>query len=90
MHWIKQVLDTHLANASYHAFVFGSQANKLSLSRSDIDIGIVADEGITSWQLSKIITDIELLPMLYKIDLVNFEETDEQFKSVALQNIEKL
>jgi predicted nucleotidyltransferase len=88
--WIKQVLDTHLVNASYQAFVFGSQANKVSLSRSDIDIGVMVDGGVNSIQLSRIMADIEELPMLYKIDLVNFNEVDEQFKLVALQNIERL
>ncbi|MGZ3778707.1 MAG: nucleotidyltransferase domain-containing protein [Mucilaginibacter sp.] len=88
--WIKQVLDKNLSGISYSAFIFGSQANRTSLIRSDIDIGIVADAEITSWQLSKIIGDIEQLPMLYKIDLVDFREVDDKFKSVALQNTERL
>jgi DNA polymerase sigma len=88
--WIKEVLDKNLSGISYHAFVFGSQANKISLSRSDIDVGIMADDVIPSWQLSNIIGDIEELPMLYKIDVVDFKEVDDQFKEVALQNIERL
>ncbi|MDB5141837.1 MAG: polymerase beta domain protein region [Mucilaginibacter sp.] len=88
--WIKEVLDKNLSDISYHAFVFGSQANKMSLSRSDIDVGITSNDAITSLQLSNIYADIEELPMLYKIDLVNFKEVDDQFKSVALKNVEIL
>jgi predicted nucleotidyltransferase len=88
--WIKEVLDKNLSGISYHAFVFGSQANKMSLSRSDIDVGITSNDAITSLQLSNIYADIEELPMLYKIDLVNFKEVDDQFKSVALKNVEML
>jgi len=87
--WLKEILDKNLSGVSYHAFIFGSQANKASLIRSDIDVGIIAD-GITSYQLSKINAAIEELPMLYKIDLVNFNEVDARFKSVALKNIESI
>jgi predicted nucleotidyltransferase len=88
--WIKEVLDKNLSGISYDAFIFGSQANKHVLSRSDIDVGIMSDTTIASWQLSNIIGDIEQLPMLYRIDLVDFREVDDQFKSVALQNTERL
>lgn len=90
--WIKKLLDEHLSGISYNAFIFGSQANKTVLSRADIDIGIIAADGdkITHHQLAKINAAIEELPMLYKIDLVNFNEVDLQFKTVALKNIETL
>ena len=87
---IKEVLDKNLYGTSYHAFIFGSQANKTVLKRSDIDIGITSDDTITSLQLSSIYADIEELPMLYKIDLVDFREVDDTFKSVALKNVEML
>ncbi|HEY8782374.1 MAG TPA: nucleotidyltransferase domain-containing protein [Mucilaginibacter sp.] len=90
INWLKEILDKNLSGVSYDAFIFGSQANKTSLSRSDIDVGFIADEGMTSQQLSKISVDIENLPMLFNIDLVNFNEVDAQFKSVALKNIERL
>ncbi|MDB4902787.1 MAG: polymerase beta domain protein region [Mucilaginibacter sp.] len=88
--WLKEILAKNLSGVSYNAFIFGSQANKTSLSRSDIDLGIVTDDKLTLQQLSKISADIEELPMLYKIDLVNFNEVDSRFKSVALKNVEKL
>jgi DNA polymerase sigma len=62
--WIKEVIDKNLSGISYNAFIFGSQANKISLSRSDIDVGIMTDDTITSFQLSNINADIEQLPIL--------------------------
>ena len=88
--WIKEILNKNLTGISYSAFIFGSQANKASLSRSDIDIGIIAVDKITPHQLSEINGDIENLPMLYNIDLVDFNEVDAKFKSVALKNVEML
>lgn len=88
--WLREILNKNLFGVSYSAFIFGSQANKTFLTRSDIDIGIITDSKLTNHQLSKITADIENLPMLYNIDLVNFNEVDAQFKSIALKNIERL
>jgi DNA polymerase sigma len=90
IYWLKEILDKNLSGISYDAFIFGSQANKTSLRRSDIDVGIMADDKITSYQLSTINAAIEELPMLYKIDLVDFNQVDAQFKLIALKNIERL
>ncbi|MGZ3874652.1 MAG: nucleotidyltransferase domain-containing protein [Mucilaginibacter sp.] len=89
LNWIKETIDENLSGKSYEAFVFGSQANQPVLSRSDIDIGILADE-ITSEQIARISAGIEELPTLYKIDLVNFNEVDESFKNIAFKNLERI
>ncbi len=88
--WLKQVLEKNLSGVSFNAFIFGSQANKATLSRSDIDLGIKSDTEITNVQLAGILSDLEQLPMLYKIDLVNFNLVDEKFSYIALQNCESL
>ena len=88
--WLKEILSKNLSGLSYRAFIFGSQANRAELIRSDIDLGIIADGEISNLQLSNIQIAIEKLPMLYKIDLVNFKDVDEQFKAVALKNVEAL
>ena len=90
MLWIKEVLEKNFSGIPYCTFVFGSQANKALLKRSDIDVGIIAENKITPQQLSKISAEIEDLPMLYKVDLVNFEDTDSGFRAIAIQNIELL
>jgi predicted nucleotidyltransferase len=87
--WIKEIIQKNMSG-KYSAFIFGSQANSGQLKRSDIDIGIIADVPISVQQLCSINEAIEQLPMLYKIDVVNFNEADEKFKTVALRNIELL
>jgi predicted nucleotidyltransferase len=88
--WLKTVLEENLRDVSYRAFIFGSQANKVELIRSDIDLGILSDNSISPINLVRINNAIEDLPMLYKVDLVDFNEVDEKFKTVALKNIEWL
>ncbi len=89
-YWLKEILEANLTGINYRAFIFGSQANLTELRRSDIDLGILGDEPIPTQQLSKINEAIENLPMLYNIDLVDFNEVDERFKAVALRNVEWL
>jgi predicted nucleotidyltransferase len=90
MAWLKAILNKNLSGFAYKAFIFGSQANLTVLRRSDIDIGIMAENKIPDPIMAKIFAEIEELPMLFNIDVVDFNEVDEKFKSVALQNIEQL
>jgi predicted nucleotidyltransferase len=88
--WLKEVLEENLRDVSYRAFIFGSQANKQVLIRSDIDVGILAAGAISPIYLTRINNAIEDLPMLYKIDLVDFNDVDDKFRAVALKNVEWL
>jgi predicted nucleotidyltransferase len=88
--WLKAAISENLCGFTYKAFIFGSQANKSALKRSDIDVGIISDEEIPAYKLSKINEAIENLPMLFKVDLVNFKEVDKKFSSIAMQNVEWL
>ncbi len=90
MGWLKQILDKNLSRFAFNAFIFGSQANLPVLKRADIDIGIIADQKIPTHLMARISADIEELPMLFNIDLVDFYEVDDRFRSIALQNIEQL
>lgn len=88
--WLKKTIEDNLQGISYRAFIFGSQANQTDLSRSDIDVGILAANAIPDTNIVRINNAIEDLPMLYKIDLVDFNNVEEKFKLVALKNVEWL
>jgi len=50
----------------------------------------MTDEKIPDLIMFRILGEIEELPMLYYIDLVDFYDVGPKFKEVALQNIEPL
>ncbi len=87
---IRGVLDQHLAGTAYRAFLFGSQANQPELKRSDIDVGIWPEATLSGSTLGAILMDLEELPMLYPVDVVDFSRARESFRQVALQNTEPL
>ncbi len=75
---------------SYQVFFFGSRVRGINFPRADIDIGIEGPRPIPSGVFLEIQEEIENLPTLYKIDIVDFREVSEKFKKVALQYVEAI
>ncbi len=66
---IKKVISN---NTKYHFLLFGSRARGNYKNTSDIDIAIVGN--LTSAEKYKIMNEMDLLDIIYKIDLVFIDE----------------
>ena len=66
---IKKVISN---NTKYHFLLFGSRARGNYKKTSDIDIAIVGN--LTSAEKYKIMKEMALLAIIYKIDLVVIDE----------------
>ena len=71
-------------------FVFGSRATGRSVTRSDIDLGIDLAHPIAPEVLAAIRDAFDDLPILQRVDVVDFSSVDGTFKTVALQQIKSL
>ena len=71
-------------------FLFGSQATGRAGSRSDIDLGIDLGHAIAPEVLTALREAFDELPIMQKVDVVDFFGVDEAFKAVALQEIASL
>ena len=69
----------------YRLFLFGSRAKGTGSDKSDIDIGVISNTRITGRQLLKIQEKLEQIPTLLKIDIVDFNSVDDEFKKIALK-----
>jgi len=87
---IVEIIKRQLNLPHYKVFLFGSQANKKADERSDLDIGIEASSPLPPHVLAKIREELDQLPVIQKIDLVDFNLVSSDFKEVALQSIEVL
>lgn len=87
---IKRIITHYLDPEQTEIFIFGSQANLKKFKQADIDIGIKGKRSIQLKKLAQIKSELEEVQTLRPIDLVDFSNTDENFKKVALSNIEKL
>lgn len=74
----------------YRLFLFGSRAAGGADARSDFDIGIEAPMEIPLHIIHEIREDLDRIPVLQKIEVVDFAAATEDFKAVALQKIEVL
>lgn len=86
---ILSILFQRLDADKYKVFFFGSRVYGKSREGSDIDIGIEGPP-IPPKALLEIEEEIENLPTLYKIDIVDFSRVAPKFKEVAKEHIELL
>ena len=71
-------------------FLFGSRATGRAGSRSDIDLGIDLGHAIAPEVLAALRDTFDELPIMQKVDVVDFFTVDSVFKSVALQQTTSL
>lgn len=78
-----RVIRAHIPDRSYRIFLFGSRAEGTAQKRSDIDIGIEGRGPVPFETLTAIADDLENLPSLHSIDVVDFSRIPERFRQVA-------
>ncbi len=70
-------------------FLFGSRAAGQHTIRSDFDIGLESATKIPLATLAEIRAELEQLPLLPKIDLVDFKRVSPEFARQARQHMEE-
>lgn len=84
---IKEIVSKHLDLSEYDLFLFGSRARGDNNDRSDIDIGIEGKKEIPAYIKISIEDELEELPTLCKIDLVDFSLVFAGFRKEAKKHI---
>lgn len=87
---ILETIGKYADLGKYKIFIFGSRISGSSDERSDIDIGIEGKQPMPPEALAKIREEIENLPYLYKIEIVDFKTVSNDFYKIAKKNIELL
>ena len=82
---LKKFTVSFFRNDSVKIILFGSRAKKEHASTSDIDIGIIPSSNVNSKTITLFREKIENLNIPFKIDVVNFNETSEDFRREALK-----
>jgi len=75
---------------NYKIFLFGSFAKNKALTTSDIDIGILGETKVPWSTMVKIKEEIDKIPTLRSIDLVDLNAVSENFKNNVLRNAKVL
>lgn len=87
---LAHIFAAHLDPLQHRAFFFGSRVVGTSGERSDIDLGIDRREPLSPATKVAIQDEIERLPILYTIDLVDFATVRPEFRKSALKHAEAI
>lgn len=85
---ILEIIGRWLNLTQYKVFFFGSRVTGKGSDRSDIDIGIDGHQPVPTKAWNQIQEAIGNLPILYKIEIVDFKRVSSDFREIALQKIE--
>ena len=87
---IKKIVNPHLPNELYKAFIFGSRVTGNNRTFSDIDLGIIGPNSIPSKNYMEMVDELEESDIPYRTDVVDFASVSDKFKKRALAKIIEL
>ena len=87
---ILAILKSYLENGQYRIFLFGSWASMHARPTSDIDIALLGTRPVIDAVFLKIREEIDSLPTLRSIDIVDLSRTDTKFKDAVLRESQEL
>lgn len=82
------IFNKYLDANDYQLFFFGSRVKGDNFPRADIDLGVEGKSKLTPEVKFKILDELERLPLLHKIDLVDFQNVSSEFKKEATKHLE--
>lgn len=85
-----EIISNYLDLSEYKVFFYGSRVTGKGSDRSDVDVGIEGPEPVPGHILEKIRYEVDALPTMYTIEIVDFKSISEDFYRVAKQNVEIL
>jgi predicted nucleotidyltransferase len=81
---IVQVIRRFLPDESYRILLFGSWATLEAAPTSDIDIAIAGATTVDPTVMSKILDEIDTLPTLRKIQIIDVQHVHDRFRDHIL------
>jgi predicted nucleotidyltransferase len=87
---VVKIVREHVPADSYHILLFGSWATLQSTPTSDIDVGILGPASLDGIVMARIREQIDRLPTLRKIEVVDLRSVEDRFLEEAGRNAERV
>lgn len=84
---LKSVMNKHLDDSKYRAFIFGSRTQAKHRKFCDLDVGIIGSTILPAATLLQIKEDLSNSDLPYLADVVDFSTVSKDFRKKALSNI---
>jgi predicted nucleotidyltransferase len=85
---VRTIISKYLDVNIWKVFFFGSRVKGDNLPASDIDIGVMGPVAVSAEKKLQIQEELNNIRILYKIDLVDFAQVNEEFKKEAMRSVE--
>jgi hypothetical protein len=82
---LKEVFLEFLKDEDVKVVLFGSRARGEFVNTSDVDVGIILDNGVDRKKLILLREYIDELNIPYKVEIVDFSTVSDDFKKTALK-----
>jgi predicted nucleotidyltransferase len=86
---VRRIIRKHIGLQA-RIFLFGSRAKGTCTNRSDYDFGIDAGAKLPLDAWERVEADVEDLPTLHRIDIVDFWRVSKEFMTFALEHARAL
>ncbi len=83
-----EIIGKYLDLSKHRVFFFGSRVTGKGNERSDIDVGIEGPYRIPGAIMENIREDVDALPTMYTIQIVDFKFVSDEFYKTAKNNLE--
>jgi uncharacterized protein len=84
------IIRYHLPEQSFRILLFGSWATLTAIPTSDIDVAILGDVPVDPLTMARIREEVEGLPTLRKVDVVDLWIVEERFRQSVMKRAEML
>ncbi len=84
---IRDKLIKYFSPDDCFVFIFGSRADNSARHNSDWDIGLISEKTVRGATMKKARNALEQIRTLHSFDLVNFANTSEGFRDIAMRKI---
>lgn len=87
---IRARLLKHFSPENCFVFIFGSRADNTAGPVSDWDIGVISNINLSGSLIEKARSELENIRTLHSFDLVDFKNTNDNFRKTAIKNVKPL
>jgi predicted nucleotidyltransferase len=87
---VRRIVTKEFTDTEYKAFFFGSRILGTATATSDLDVGILGPMPAPKEKIASLKARFDALATLYRVDVVDFWNTSDDFKKVAMASVEPI
>lgn len=84
---VVEIIEKYIPDKPYRLYIFGSRAKGNNFAHSDLDLALEVD-GLSRGRFQQIKREVNEIPTLYSIDLIDLNDVEEGFRNLIEKDME--